>query len=174
MYSRICIFGRPGSGKSTAAQIIAQRTGLPLYHLDKYFYVDNWVERDYQEFLTMQYDIVNQERWIIDGNSLMSLEMRYARAEICLYFNYSRWVCLWRLMKRYFFKNTNIDDRAQNCPEVLRWRFIRYMWCYESRRNYRLISLIADLKTRYPNVEFIEIRNDKELESFLDSLPKAT
>jgi adenylate kinase family enzyme len=47
-YIRICIFGRPGSGKSTFAHKLHLKTGLPLYHLDRYFFVANWVERDYQ------------------------------------------------------------------------------------------------------------------------------
>ena len=63
------IFGRPGSGKSTFANKLSKEINTPLYHLDKYFYVDNWIERDYQEFLQVQQDIVNQPSWIIDGNS---------------------------------------------------------------------------------------------------------
>jgi adenylate kinase family enzyme len=48
----------------------------------------------------MQQEIVDQDAWIIDGNSLRSLEIRYARAEICLYFNYPRWLCFLRLIKK--------------------------------------------------------------------------
>lgn len=38
MYQKICIFGRPGSGKSTFALQLHKKLNLPLYHLDKYFY----------------------------------------------------------------------------------------------------------------------------------------
>jgi adenylate kinase family enzyme len=48
------VFGLPGSGKSTFATQLAYSLGLPIYHLDKYFYVGNWVEREYQEFLDIQ------------------------------------------------------------------------------------------------------------------------
>ena len=163
MYSRICIFGRPGSGKSTFALKVHTRTGIPLIHLDRFFYTSNWAERDYQEFLTIQQGTVNTNRWIIDGNSLKSLEIRYSHAQICLYFNYPRWVCLWRLIKRIFSKNSLIKDRAEGCQENLRWRLIKYMWTFESRQNNRLVHLIAMLRARYPHVQFIEIRNDDEL-----------
>lgn len=170
MYSRICIFGRPGSGKSTVAYKLAEKMKVPLYHLDKYFYVGGWVERDYQEFINIQQCMVNQDAWIIDGNSLKSLEMRYARAQVCLYFNFPRSVCLLRLIKRYFVKNRAIDDRAEGCQEALRWRLIKYMWTYEYRQNYRLLHLINDLKVRYPQVKFIEIKNADDLEKALNSI----
>ena len=163
MYSRICVFGRPGSGKSTFALDHHQKTAMPLHHLDRYFYTANWVERDYQEFLSIQQDLVNQNTWIIDGNSLLSLEMRYARAEICLYFNYPRWLCLLRMVKRYFSKDAAIKDRAEGCAENMRWRLIKYMWTFEQRKNNRIIHLIKELRAQYPRVVFIEIRNDHDL-----------
>lgn len=164
MYSRICIFGRPGSGKSTFALKLSQKTGLPLYHLDKYFFTANWVERDYQEFLAIQQNIVNQERWIVDGNSLKSLEMRYSRAQIVLYFNYSKWVCLFRLIKRKLFKDKNIKDRAEGCKENIRWSLIKYMWTFETRLNNRLTHQLKEFKIKYPKVKFIEMRDNRDME----------
>jgi len=34
-FSKVMIFGRPGSGKSTFALALSQKTGLPLHHLDR-------------------------------------------------------------------------------------------------------------------------------------------
>ncbi|WP_202943300.1 P-loop NTPase family protein [Candidatus Amoebophilus asiaticus] len=65
--TRIMIFGRPGSDKPTFALTLHQATGIPLYHLDKYFYTINWVERDYAEFLTIQQSLIDTKSWIIDG-----------------------------------------------------------------------------------------------------------
>lgn len=160
---RIVIFGRPGSGKSTFALKLHKKTGISLYHLDKFFYTNNWVERDYQEFLNIQENILQQEQWIIDGNSLKSLEMRWARATHVLYFNYPRWLCLWRLLKRIVHKDPAIQDRAAECGEIIRWRLIQYMWTFEYRKNNRLMHQIKDFRDRYPQVQFIEIRNDKDL-----------
>jgi len=50
------IFGRPASGKSTFAYKLAAKTGLPLHHLDKRFFVSGWVERSNQEFMQIQED----------------------------------------------------------------------------------------------------------------------
>lgn len=163
MYSRICIFGRPGSGKSTFAIKLHKQTGLPVYYLDRYFFTVNWAKRDYEEFLAIQEDLVAQDTWIIDGNSLQSLEMRYARAQICLYFNYSRWLCLLRLIKRSFVKDCAIQDRAEECRERISWSLVKYLWTFEYRLDNRLAHQLADFKVRYPQVKFIEIRNDADL-----------
>lgn len=156
---RIMIFGRPGSGKSTFAYQLHQIIKLPLYHLDKFFFISNWNERNHQEFIDLQKSFVNQERWIIDGNNLKSLEMRYAKADLVLYFNYSRRICYPRVLKRLWKKDLLIDDRAQGCPEILRWRLMVYMWTFEKR----VAQQILDLKAKYPDTKIIEIRNDHDL-----------
>lgn len=160
MYSRIMIFGRPGSGKSTCALQLHESIGLPLYHLDKHFYEKNWVERDYQEFMAIQHQIVARDRWIIDGNNTKSLEFRYARAHVCVYFNYPRLTCLWRILKRKLVsKNINIHDRAEGCFENMRWSLIKYTWTFEKRVE----KIIGDLRMCYPQVIFLEITCDNDL-----------
>lgn len=162
-YSRIMIFGRPGSGKSTFALKLSQNTGLPLYHLDKYFFENNWKERDYNEFLDIQQSLVNQNKWIIDDNSTKSFEMRYAKADLVLYFNYLRYICYWRIFKRLFSKNKAIDDRAENCNETVRFSLLKYMWSFKER----VAKQVADLRSKYPNCRFVEITSDKDLGDFL-------
>src|SRR5687768_15124450 len=151
---RIMIFGRPGSGKSTFAFKLAKKLNLPLYHLDKYFFEANWVMRAYEDFLDDQHRIVAQKDWIIDGNSLQSLHIRYPEADICIYFNYPRLLCLWRLIKRNFTKNPAIDDRAQGCKERISWQLITYMWTFEYRLNNRLERQLAFLQEMHPRVKF--------------------
>lgn len=153
------VFGRPGSGKSTFAHQLHIETGIPLYHLDRHFFVENWVERDYEEFLDIQKNIVDSERWILDGNSIKSLGMRYSRADLCLYFNYPKLLCLWRILKRVALKRTDIQDRAEGCDERFSLKLIRYMWAFESRVDNR----IKQLREQYPEVVFIEVKSDGDL-----------
>jgi adenylate kinase family enzyme len=160
------IFGRPGSGKSTFAVALHQTTAIPLHHLDFYFYVDNWVERNYEEFLIIQQSFIDQQQWIIDGNATKSLEMRYKRATLCLYFNRPRWLCYWRIIKRIFFKNPAIKDRALNCKETISWKLLKYMWNFEDR----VTEPIKKLQSFYPHVKFIEIRTQQDLKKLTNKL----
>jgi adenylate kinase family enzyme len=106
---------------------------LPLFHLDKYFFVSGWQERNYEEFLDIQKDLVEQEYWVIDGNATRSLEMRFSRADTVLYFRFNRLLCLWRIFKRLINKNPHISDRAEGCTENVRLRLIRYLWEFSKR-----------------------------------------
>lgn len=156
------IFGRSGSGKTTFASDLHKITKLPLYHLDKYFFESNWIEKDYNEFMSIQHNIVNKEQWIIDGNSVKSLETRWSKANLVIYFNYSKYVCLYRLFKRLFQNRSHFDDRAQNCKEKLRFKFIMYMWNFEKRVS----KQIVDLQFKYPKVQYLEITSKAELTKY--------
>ena len=162
------IFGRPGSGKSTFSLALSQATGLPLHHLDKHFFEANWIERNQQEFLNIQQGIVESDPWIIDGNSLQSLELRYSKADLIFYFNHPRWICYLRVFQRLFKKNSAIDDRASGCKETVSLGLLRYMWSCEER----VAKPIALLKEKYPSARFVEITSDKEAEAIKNKLAK--
>lgn len=163
---RIILFGLPGAGKSTFAVRLAKKLGLPLHHIDKYYFVRKWVRRDYDDFCKLQEKMTADEKWIIDGNDIRSLEVRYKRATIAIYFRYPRWRCLWRLIKRTIHKDPTIDDRTEDIPEQLRWAVVRAMWLFHTRRY----PVIARLREKYPNVAFVEVHNDRELQQLEDSL----
>jgi len=133
--------------------------GLPLHHLDRHFFTRNWVERDYDEFMSIQHDLVDQEQWIIDGTQVRSLEVRYARADVSIYINYPFWLCLWRILKRRFFKDPRILDRAEGCAEKVSWKLIVYTWRFRKR----ISDPIPMLRQKYPEVRFFEVNSDKAL-----------
>ncbi len=161
------IFGVSGSGKSTFATNLCNALSLaPLYHLDKYFFTNNWVERDYEEFLSIQQSFVDQDAWIIDGNAIRSLEMRYSKADMVLYFNYPLWLCYYRVFKRRLVKNSGIADRAFGCDERISLKLLKYMWTFGARVNAKIMYL----RDKYPKVKFVEIKNDDELELIKNKL----
>ena len=162
--NRIMIFGLPGSGKSTFAVKLAHKLKLPLHHLDKHYFVENWRERNKEEFFDVQQGIVEQNKWIIDGNAIGSLAMRYSRADLVLYFATSRPICFSRLIKRQFFKDRTIQDRAPGCRERLPYHLVKYMWTFDRRVS----PLLSRLKEDYPDVLFYKIKSSHDLEGVLN------
>lgn len=158
---RIMIFGIPGSGKSFFAVWLGEQLDIPVEHLDRYFYVDNWVERDYDQFLHIQEELIKKERWIIDGNAIKSFEMRFKTADVVLYFRFNRLLCLWRIFKRLL--DHRISDRADGCLENVRWRLVRYLW----RFNERVRQSIQEMQAKYPHVLFYELRNQQDIRNFM-------
>ncbi|MEI6095135.1 MAG: DNA topology modulation protein [Gammaproteobacteria bacterium] len=163
---RIMIVGRPGSGKSTFSIKLQAILNIPLFHLDKYFFEKNWVQRNYQDFLNQQQYFVDKPQWIIDGNSTKSFELRYSQADLCLYFNFPRYLCYYRTIKRLFHKHPAIDDRAQGCQETIRWSLLQYMWGFEKRVQ----PILSVLKSNYSNVKLIELRSDQDVICFTKNL----
>lgn len=143
---RIMIVGRPGSGKSTFAVLLQKILDIPLFHLDKYFFIEHWILQEYETFLSIQKELVAKPCWIIDGNSSRSFDIRYREADLCLFFNLPKWLCYWRVFKRLFSKSSEIDDRAPLCKETVRWSLLSYMWNYEQRIG----SVLNGLKNKYP------------------------
>lgn len=151
--NRITIFGLPGSGKSTFSLALQNHRGLPLYHIDRWFWQAGWRERPSDEFRKILAKFIQEDAWIIEGNAMSSLEMRYARAQTVFYFCPPRLVCLFRIFKRFWEKHPDILDRAEGCPERVSWKLIRYMWQFEKRYS----PLIARLQETYPHVQFIRV-----------------
>jgi adenylate kinase family enzyme len=158
------IFGLPGSGKSHFAYKLSLLLKIPVYHLDRYFFIENWVERNPLEFLEIQRHLVAQDNWIIDGNAIKSLDMRYSQATVAMYFHFNRYLCLWRVFKRLFIKEKNIQDRAPGCQECIRWKLLRYMWGFHARISPKL----QELKQSYPHIKLYTFYNDQDLKSFID------
>jgi len=166
---RIMIFGVPGSGKSTFSLKLSRLLNLPLFHLDKYFFVSGWEERNYEEFLQIQKGLVDQDSWVIDGNATRSFEMRFSRADIVIYFRFNRLLCLWRIFKRLVHKHPHISDRAEGCTENIRFRLIKYLWGFPQRVK----QTIENLRLKYPEATFYELQNNEQAHSFLNTLKKS-
>ena len=157
------LIGRPGRGKSTFANWLSNKTNIPVCHLDKHFFIQNWIERDYDEFLATQQRIVNNECWIIDGNSIACFADRYfaGRYGSCI-LTYPKIICYFRILKRFFWPNLHIEDRNARCSEQIRWQLIKYIWNFEKR----IAGQIIALNRQYPHIIFQEINNDKALERY--------
>jgi adenylate kinase family enzyme len=110
-----------------------------------------------EEFLALQDVLVAQDRWIIDGNSIHSLERRYRRADVVLCFLQPRLLCLWRIIKRRFRKDKRIDDRAPGCREPLKWKLFKNLWYFEDRALHKL----ENLHKQYPHTKLYFVKNDK-------------
>lgn len=160
---RIAIIGLPGSGKSTFAMNLGEILGIPVHHLDKHMF-EGTKKRNKNEFLAIKSALLKEDSWIIEGCSLSTLEMRFARADLFIYFNFPRILCLWRLIKRAIFSSSDSDQSG--CLKGINWEIIRYTWSFERDKR----PGIEELRRRYPQVEFLEFHSPKDVETFLNSV----
>ena len=91
---RIIIIGCPGSGKSTFARELQKRTNLPLYYLDMLYWNADRTTVPKEEFRRRLGEVLEKDRWIIDGNYGSTMEMRMAVCDTVIVLDYPTEVCL--------------------------------------------------------------------------------
>lgn len=112
------IIGNAGSGKSTFAAQLAEKTGLPLIHLDRLYWRGNWEHLSREEFDVALQKELERQQWIIDGNFNRTIPHRLEYCDTVIFFDLPTVTCLWgitqRVLKNY---GKTRQDMGGNCPE---------------------------------------------------------
>ena len=91
---KIIIIGSPGAGKSTFARALRDRTGLPLFYLDRLWHRPDKTNVSREEFDAALDDILRRDRWIIDGNYIRTMERRLQACDTVFLLDLPAEVCL--------------------------------------------------------------------------------
>lgn len=67
MRKRILVFGNSGAGKTTLSLKLAEKLSLPVYHLDRLWWLPGWKTDTRENFDRKLAEILHQDSWIIDG-----------------------------------------------------------------------------------------------------------
>ena len=168
---RVLVIGSGGSGKSTFAARLAERTGLPLVHLDALYWRAGWQEPAPDEWMQTVEALVRGERWVMDGNYGGTLDRRIAACDTVVFLDIPRWVCLWRVVaRRIRFHRRSRPDMAAGCHEQLPWAFVAWILGYPERRKPRILQRLSNLR---PNQRAVTLRSSGEVERFLRTMGDA-
>ncbi len=169
---RILVIGTGGSGKTTVARRLAQRTGLPLIHLDALYWRSGWQPTPADEWRATVQSLISRDAWIIDGNYGGTLGVRLAACDTVVFLDLPRLVCLWRVLKRQVRHLGQVrPELAPGCRERLTWDFIWWIWTYPSRRRGEVLKRLAALDQEK---RVAILRSSAAIDAFLASVPGAT
>jgi len=162
---RVLILGCPGSGKSTLARELAERTGLPLVHLDQLYWRPGWVEASKEEWRTRLAEVLVQPAWILDGNYGATISMRLEAADTAILLDLPTWLCLFRVFRRSVLGWGRIrSDMAEGCPERFDLQFIRYVLNF---RRAKLPKVLTQL--RVFRGQQVVLQTQAQMRQFLQS-----
>ncbi|QBB72527.1 DNA topology modulation protein [Pseudolysobacter antarcticus] len=165
---RFLVIGSGGAGKSTFAMRLAERTGLPLIHLDALYWRAGWIEPAKAEWAARVEQLVTAERWIMDGNFGGTLERRFAACDTVIFLDLSRWLCLWRvLIRRVRYRGQVRPAMAAGCHERLSLRFIGWILGYPQKHRPMILQRLAEMRAEQ---RVIVLRTPREVANFLESV----
>lgn len=133
---KIAIIGCTGAGKTTLAKKLGVRFDVPVYHLDHYYWKPGWIESDLEMFKKKHQELITQSAWIIDGNQMATVAERVQTADIIIFLDIPRFICIWRVLRRWL-KNALFN--TQDSQSTITWGLLCYAWRYN--REYRPIVL---------------------------------
>lgn len=167
---RVLVIGPCGAGKSTLAIELAQKLGLPVFHMDQLNWRPGWVESSKHEIREKLADIVATDRWLIDGTYGGTLAERLVRADTVIYLDYPIRLCVARLLRRIWtYRGRSRPDMTEGCPERFDLGFLFYLMRWNSGPRLRM-----EAKLKGHEDKIFRLRSPDELENWLDSFPSAT
>jgi len=130
---RILVYGVTGSGKSTAAQLIAARTLLPLTLADELTWAPDWVPVAEDEQRRLFAAVAAQDRWVLDTAYGAWLDVVLPRVDLVVGLDYPRWFSLQRVFRRSVMRaidkkpicngNTESFRGMLSRDSIIRWHF---------------------------------------------------
>jgi adenylate kinase family enzyme len=165
---RVVVVGSPGSGKSTFSKKLGNKTGLPIVHLDYYHLQSQYNYRvDIESWNAKVVELIKPDRWIVDGNYGATFSERFKAADTIVFFDIPRWICLYRILKRYFYyQNRKRDEMPDDWAEKLDPEFLKYVWHFNKRSKPKILGQIKNNK----NENVIIFKKSKKAEDYLSSI----
>lgn len=146
--NRVLIIGCPGSGKTTLARALGEKTGLPVIHLDQHYWLPNWTAMENSAWLRTVEELIARPRWVMDGNYGGTLTTRIRAADTVVFLDFPRWLCLFRVFQRTLRWHGQVrSELPAGCPERLDREFFAYVWRYRRNSRPRVLDALRNCTT---------------------------
>lgn len=159
---KVIIIGCPGSGKSTFARSLQEKTGLPLFYLDMLKWNSDKTTVSREVFLERLNNVLSKNEWIIDGNYASTMELRMWMCDTVFFLDYAPQVCL-----------SGIKERQGKTRPDMPWveteedaEFLEFI------RNYNTLNRpdVVELLKKYSDKNIVVFKSRKEAEVYIENI----
>ena len=160
---KIIVVGSSGSGKSTFARRLHERTRLPLTHLDLLWWRPDATNVSREDFDRALDEVLRRDEWIIDGLYTRTLETRLLACDTVIFLDLPEAECLRGIEQRVGTKRPDIpwvEERVE--PEL-----VELVHDFHARKRGMLLELLA----QHSEKQVLTFTSRAEADAWLDSLP---
>lgn len=164
--NRVTVLGCPGSGKSYFCKKLSKLTALPLHHLDNIWHKHDKTTITEEEFDSRLFALLNEDKWIIDGNYSRTIESRLEHANKIFLFDLPTEQCI-----------EAIESRMGKPRDDIPW--IEYDWDLEFKEfvlnfsNNKLPNIYKLLDQYSSKVETTIFYSREDANKYLEDLKRA-
>ena len=157
---KIIVIGCPGSGKSTFSRALHNKTGIPLYHLDRMYWNEDKTTVERSVFLERVSDVLEKNEWIIDGNYGSTMELRIAVCDTVFFLDYPLDVCLDGIKARRGKRRSDMPwIETEEDAE-----FIEYIKNFNEQQRPKVLELLK----KYSDKNILIFKSREEVDTFLN------
>jgi adenylate kinase family enzyme len=164
--TRIEVIGCSGGGKSTFARRLAGLLGLEFIGLDGLMFSPGWVQPLLEERLRIVAEACARPRRVVDGTWTSGSDIRFAHADLVIWLDLPRGLCLWRVVKRWAtYAGRNRPELPKGCPEKIDFEFLHYIWTFKRLKAPKLEAMLEGRS--FP---VLRLKSRREVADFLSAV----
>jgi adenylate kinase family enzyme len=171
---RVAVVGTSGSGKTTMAQRLAERLGVPHVELDALHWGPEWTPAPRDVFRQRVAQALCGHAWTTDGNYSAVRDVVWSRAEAIVWLDYSLQVILWRVTTRTFRRVITQETLwGENRERISTSFFSRdsiILWALRTYRRRRREYPSLFTQPEYAHLQIVHLRSPRLARRWLESL----
>jgi adenylate kinase family enzyme len=149
--TRVAIIGNAGGGKSTLCRKLSRALGIELFPIDRIQWKPGWVPAPYKEIKQHHDEILEHNRWIIDGwGPLDLITERFEAADTIIFVDHPLHIHYWWSLKRQLrclFQSR--PDGPEGCPMIpMTWPLLKMIWAIHYHARPQLLELVNSYRDK--------------------------
>ena len=174
---RFVVVGTSGSGKSTFANALAERLGVPHVELDGLYHRPNWTHVTDAELIAQIDDALDRDGWVVDGNYSSVRRLTWGKADAIVWLDYPKWFVMQRMVRRSLARGLTRRELWHGNTERLRNLVKRdpdeniVLWAWKTHEQNRTRYDVAFSADEWCDKVLMRFKRASAARAFLVAIP---